>query len=112
MLCEHWQAPLAWLDVCNRASGCTVQAQGFRDNYAAFESKGYKVYGISADPPSAQAAWKKEHNFGYPLLCDESQQVRECQAIHMWLNCRRFILALLMQVTCEAAGSEAQRQQL
>lgn len=56
-------------------SGCTVQAQGFRDNYTTFEEKGYKVYGISADPPSAQAAWKKEHNFGYPLLSDESLQV-------------------------------------
>lgn len=57
-------------------SGCTLQACQFRDNYATFESKGFKVYGMSADPPAAQLAWKNEHDFKYPLLCDTDMKVR------------------------------------
>jgi peroxiredoxin Q/BCP len=56
-------------------SGCTFQANGFKDSSAAFAAKGYQVYGLSADVPEAQAGWKAEHGFGYPLLSDPSMAV-------------------------------------
>ncbi len=51
-------------------SGCTVQACGFRDNYAAIAAAGFDVYGLSLDPAAAQTAWAEEHALGYPLLTD------------------------------------------
>ena len=51
-------------------SGCTLQANGFKDNAAAFAAKGYAIFGLSADAPEAQAGWKEQHGFGYPLLSD------------------------------------------
>ena len=37
---------------------------------AEFAAAGYKVFGLSADAPEQQAAWKAQHGFSYPLLCD------------------------------------------
>ncbi|KXZ46640.1 hypothetical protein GPECTOR_42g851 [Gonium pectorale] len=54
-------------------SGCTLQASAFRDNIRAFADRGYAVYGMSADPPAAQAGWKAEHGFPFPLLSDGSK---------------------------------------
>ncbi|KAG1669400.1 hypothetical protein FOA52_004051 [Chlamydomonas sp. UWO 241] len=51
-------------------SGCTCQANGFKDNLSTFNTKGYDVYGLSADTPEAQAAWKAQEGLTYPLLCD------------------------------------------
>ena len=82
-------------------SGCTFQANGFKDASAALGAKGYQVYGLSADVPEAQASglrraalrglharmqldplthlaqagWKAEHGFGYPLLSDPDMGV-------------------------------------
>ena len=36
----------------------TPQACGFRDIYSEIKAAGYAVYGLSADTPEAQAAWK------------------------------------------------------
>ncbi|PNH08468.1 hypothetical protein TSOC_005047 [Tetrabaena socialis] len=56
---------------CTR--GCTLQANAFKDNIAAFTSRGYQVYGMSADPPAAQAGWKAEHGLPYLLLSDTTK---------------------------------------
>lgn len=50
--------------------GCTTQACGFRDNYATFTAKGYKVYGLSMDKPAAQLSWKEKNNLPFDLLSD------------------------------------------
>jgi len=55
--------------------GCTNQACGFRDNAAVFAAKGYKIYGISADTPAEQTAWKQKNGYTYPLLCDTDKKV-------------------------------------
>jgi len=44
--------------------------------YSAFEAKGYRVYGMSADAPAAQASWKADNGFKYPLLCDTDHKAR------------------------------------
>ncbi|KAI8910737.1 AhpC-TSA-domain-containing protein [Powellomyces hirtus] len=52
--------------------GCTKQAQGFKENYAEFEKKGYAVYGLSADKPAAQLKWQTKLSLPYDLLSDTS----------------------------------------
>lgn len=47
-----------------------MQATNFNDAAAEFAAAGYKVFGLSADAPDQQAAWKAQHGFSYPLLCD------------------------------------------
>jgi peroxiredoxin Q/BCP len=41
-----------------------------RDNYDLLKSKGYQVFGISADKPKSQANWRAKYSFPYNLLCD------------------------------------------
>ncbi|KAG5438197.1 hypothetical protein PCANB_003048 [Pneumocystis canis] len=55
--------------------GCTVQGCGFRDNYAAIESKNYRIYGLSMDTPKAQLAFKMKQNFPYHLLSDPKAEL-------------------------------------
>jgi len=57
--------------------GCTRQGCGFRDNYEDLVEMGFNVFGMSADQPRAQAAWKKDQGFQYPLLCDTDMKVME-----------------------------------
>ncbi len=57
--------------------GCTRQACGFRDNFQTFAHSNARVYGISPDPPSKLAEWRKEENFPFELLSDPDHQVAE-----------------------------------
>ena len=47
-----------------------AQACGFNDNRDAITRAGFNIYGLSADSPEEQAAWKAMHDYQYPLLCD------------------------------------------
>jgi peroxiredoxin Q/BCP len=51
-------------------AGCTLEARGFRDDYAEFARLGANVLGISADPPSVQARFCGSQDLPYDLLCD------------------------------------------
>ncbi|KAG2487087.1 hypothetical protein HYH03_014332 [Edaphochlamys debaryana] len=73
MVRDHGAVLFIYPQACT--SGCTLQAGQFRDNLRTFADSGYAVYGMSADPPAAQAGWKKEHGYQYPLLSDPSKQV-------------------------------------
>jgi peroxiredoxin Q/BCP len=58
-----------------RTPGCTTEAQGFRDNWAAFEEAGIQVLGISADPPEELRKFKQEEDLPFPLLSDADGEV-------------------------------------
>ena len=58
-------------------SGCTVQACGFRDNFAQIETADAVVLGLSPDEPAALAKWIDEEKLGYDLLSDPDHQVLE-----------------------------------
>lgn len=55
--------------------GCTTEAVGFRDNWAAFEDAGVAVIGVSADPIDDIASFKAEHDLPFPLLSDPEGDV-------------------------------------
>lgn len=58
-------------------SGCTVQACGFRDNFAQIETAEAVVLGLSPDEPEALAKWIDDENLQYDLLSDPEHQVLE-----------------------------------
>lgn len=52
------------------ARGCTPQACRFRDEYAEFERRGARVFGISAQPLDEQREAAERLGLPYRLLCD------------------------------------------
>ncbi|HRE47911.1 MAG TPA: peroxiredoxin [Aggregatilineales bacterium] len=57
--------------------GCTTQACGFRDAFPQITENHTVVFGLSSDPPSALARWKKKQNLPYTLLSDPTHALIE-----------------------------------
>jgi peroxiredoxin Q/BCP len=57
--------------------GCTTQACGLRDNWAALEATGAVVLGVSPDGPAKHAAFRAKYDLPFPLLADEDHAVAE-----------------------------------
>jgi peroxiredoxin Q/BCP len=57
--------------------GCTTEACDFRDRHGAFEAAGYRIVGISPDPPPDLAAFRLEHGLPFPMLSDPDHRVAE-----------------------------------
>ena len=57
--------------------GWTVEGSGFRDEFKDFESSGYEIIGISADPPKRQKKFVEKYDFPFYMLCDESKEILE-----------------------------------
>jgi peroxiredoxin Q/BCP len=55
--------------------GCTTEACEFRDSYDAFSRAGFAVVGVSPDPPSSNARFKKKEGLNFPLLSDEGHRL-------------------------------------
>jgi peroxiredoxin Q/BCP len=55
-------------------SGCTKQARMFNEVKDKLSGVGYEVFGLSADTPSDQAAWKAAQGYKFPLLSDPSHE--------------------------------------
>lgn len=48
--------------------GCTVEAQGFRDDAKALEAKGAVVLGVSLDDAASHQAFRAKYELNFPLL--------------------------------------------
>jgi peroxiredoxin Q/BCP len=55
--------------------GCTMEGQGFRDDYKKFEEKGIQVFGVSLDNEKDNKAFADKFLFSYPLLCDVNKDI-------------------------------------
>ncbi|MEY3297959.1 MAG: hypothetical protein RLZZ597_1219 [Cyanobacteriota bacterium] len=55
--------------------GCTKEACGFRDAYAAYQEKGVTVLGVSADDAKSHSKFAAKYNLPFPLLVDEGGEV-------------------------------------
>lgn len=64
--------------------GCTAEACDFRDNYAAFQSKGYEVLGVSTDDEKSHTKFKTKYNLPFSLLADTDQQI--VQSYGVWVE--------------------------
>jgi peroxiredoxin Q/BCP len=52
--------------------GCTTEACDFRDSYGDLVDAGYRLVGISPDPPERNARFRERDGLPFPLLSDES----------------------------------------
>ncbi len=55
--------------------GCTVEACGFRDQFAEIAGAGAVVFGISRDTVKAQKKFKDKFDLPYTLLADSDQEI-------------------------------------
>ena len=55
--------------------GCTMEGQGFRDDFKTFENKGIQIFGVSLDNESDNKAFAEKFSFPYPLLCDVNREI-------------------------------------
>lgn len=56
-------------------SGCTTEAQGFRDRYEAFAERDVIVLGVSADPVEEISEFAEAEDLPFALLSDEDGEV-------------------------------------
>ena len=56
-------------------SGCTIEAQDFRDLHAAFRKAGTQVVGISRDSCKSHVKFRDKESLNYELLSDEDESV-------------------------------------
>jgi peroxiredoxin Q/BCP len=62
-------------------SGCTVEAQRFRDDYGLFEGKGAAVIGVSLDTMESHARFSEKHGLPFPLLSDSGKEVAKAYGV-------------------------------
>ena len=55
--------------------GCTMEGQGFRDDFENFQQKGIQIFGVSLDNENDNKAFAEKFSFPYPLLCDVDREV-------------------------------------
>jgi len=59
----------------DNTSGCTREAQGFRDAAREFAALGVRVIGVSPDPTASHARFRDQHGLGFTLLSDPERSV-------------------------------------
>jgi peroxiredoxin Q/BCP len=62
--------------------GCTKEACGFRDQFAAFQKKGAVVLGVSTDPAKSHVKFVEKYQLPFTLLVDEAKAI--VQAYGVW----------------------------
>jgi peroxiredoxin Q/BCP len=67
--------------------GCTIEACGFRDDYADYRSAGVEILGISPDTAEAHVKFKKKFGIPFPLLIDPDHAVAEQYGV--WVKKQR-----------------------
>ena len=63
-------------------SGCTVEAQLFRDNYSKLQDLGVEVIGISKDDVKSHKKFADKHELPFTLLADTETTIN--QAYGVW----------------------------
>jgi len=57
--------------------GCTGESCDFRDSHARYRAAGYTILGVSPDPSSRLAEFRKEYDLPFTLLSDEDHSMAE-----------------------------------
>lgn len=57
--------------------GCTVEACGFRDDYAPLKKRGVEVLGVSADDQASHQKFTEKHSLPFTLLSDPTHEMME-----------------------------------
>jgi peroxiredoxin Q/BCP len=57
--------------------GCTVEACGFRDDYAPLKQRGVEVLGVSGDDQASHQKFTEKYSLPFPLLSDPTHEMME-----------------------------------
>ena len=55
--------------------GCTMEGQGFRDDYKKFEDKNTVILGVSLDGVADNKSFAEKYSFPFQLLCDVNREI-------------------------------------
>ncbi len=66
----------------DNTSGCTKQAQAFRDAFDDLTATGAMVVGVSPDGVASHDRFKAKQNLNFPLVADEDKTL--CEAFGVW----------------------------
>ena len=55
--------------------GCTVEAQGIRDQWEGFQKAGIQVFGVSMQDAASHTAFIEKHKLPFPLVVDADRKV-------------------------------------
>lgn len=66
----------------DNTSGCTKEACGFRDNFAAVKSKGAVVLGVSTDSVNSHDKFVDKFQLPFTLLADEDKQIVQAYGVY------------------------------
>lgn len=61
----------------DNTSGCTLEAQSFRDHYDELRDKGYEVVGVSVDPAESHRRFADKNALPFPLIADTDHRLVE-----------------------------------
>jgi len=61
--------------------GCTKEACGFRDEFAAFEKKGAVVLGVSTDPVKSHDKFVEKFKLPFALVSDEDKRIVDAYGV-------------------------------
>ena len=61
--------------------GCTKEACGFRDQFAAYQAKSAVVLGVSPDPVKAHNKFVEKFNLPFTLVADETKSISEAYGV-------------------------------
>jgi thioredoxin-dependent peroxiredoxin len=62
-------------------SGCTKEANGFKEHYGAFKEAGVEVIGVSRDDVTSHDRFKAKYGLPFPLASDEEGKVVEAYGV-------------------------------
>ncbi len=63
--------------------GCTVEAQGFRDNAREFEAAGVDVVGVSTDSNDRHRDFSSHHHLGFALVSDPDARLAQAFGVRV-----------------------------
>jgi thioredoxin-dependent peroxiredoxin len=61
--------------------GCTKEACGFRDNWAALQERGVVVLGVSTDTQASHRKFTTKFTLPFPLLSDENKELSQLYGV-------------------------------
>ncbi len=73
----------------DETGGCTMQACAFRDAFESFTDAGAIVVGVSDDSLESHRSFAEHRRLPFPLLADESGELRKAFGVPNWLGILR-----------------------
>ncbi|MBN2038115.1 MAG: peroxiredoxin [Chitinispirillaceae bacterium] len=78
----------------DQTPGCTAQLCAIRDDYAAFEAKNAKVFGVNPADLKSHKKFAEKQNYQFPLLVDENRVAARAYGCDTWPMVKRTVYVI------------------